>query len=64
MVTIELSHNELKSREKEKICYIYNHILEYLNIIKVNFKVKNTIGTKFAKKYWPNDINKNIKKVK
>lgn len=43
LVLIQLVRNDLKSFGKEEIYYIYNHILEYLDIIKVNSKVKNTI---------------------
>ena len=41
-----------------------NHILEYLDIIKVNSKMKNTVGTEVAKGYRPCNINRNIKGVK
>ena len=64
MVSIELTYNKLKSHKKERICYIYNYILKYLDIIKINSKIKNIIETKVAKKYWFSDINKNIKRVK
>lgn len=43
---------------------MYNPILKYLNIIKINSKVKNFIKTKIAKKYQPNNININIKEIK
>ena len=43
---------------------MYNYILEYLNIIKVNSKMKNTIRLEVTKGYWPSNINKNIKGIK
>ena len=43
---------------------LHNYILKYLDIIKVNFKVKNTARIEVAKEYWPSNINTNIKKVK
>ena len=64
LVSVELSRNELKSRGKEEVCYTHNHTLEYLNIIKVNSKLKNSVGTEVAKGYRPSDINRNIKEVK
>lgn len=44
---VELVGNELKSCKKVEISYTHNHILEYFDIIKVNSKVKNTVGTEF-----------------
>lgn len=64
LVSVTLLHNEPKSQGKEDVCYMHNHILEYLDIIKVTSKVKNTVGTKVAKGYQPSDINRNIKGVK
>lgn len=43
---------------------MYNYILKDLNIIKINFKIKNTIKIKVAKKYQSSNINKNIKEIK
>ncbi len=53
-----------KSWGKDVIYYKYNHLLEYLDTIKVNLKMKNTVAAKVAKRYCPSDINKNIKGVK
>ena len=39
---------------------MYNYTIEYLNIIKINSEVKNTLKKKVARKYWFNNINKNI----
>ena len=64
LVSVQLVRNELKSRGKEEICYTHNHTLEYLDIIKINSKVKNTVGTEVAKGYRPSDINRNIQGVK
>ncbi len=64
LVSVTLSNNKLKSRGKEDVCYTHNHTLEYLDIIKVNSKVKNTVRTEVAKGDWPSDINSNIKGVK
>lgn len=74
LVSVTLSRNKLKFCEKDKIYYTvvsiklsglpHNYTLEYLDIIKVNSKVKNTIRIEVAKKYWFSDINANIKKVK
>lgn len=63
LVSVELSRNELKSCGKEEVCYTHNHTLEYLDIIKVKFKVKNTVETEAAKGYRSSDINRNIKGV-
>lgn len=60
LVLVDLVRNQLKSYGKEEIYYTHNHILEYIDIIKVNFKVKNTVRTEVAKKYWLGDIKKNI----
>ena len=49
LVSVELSRNELRSCGKEGVCYTHNHTLEYLDIIKVNSKVKNTVETEAAK---------------
>lgn len=57
-------NNKKNSWEKDFICYKYNYILKYLNIIKVNFKIKNIVATKIVKKYYLSDISKNIKNVK
>lgn len=54
--------NKFKFYGRDKIYYIYNHILKYLDIIKSIFKVKNIIKIEVAKKYQFNNINKNIKK--
>ncbi len=64
LVLVQLVCNKSKSYGKEEIYYIYNYILEYLNIIQINSKVKNTIGIKVAKGYRPSDINKNILEIK
>ena len=64
LVLVQLVRNELKSCRKKEIYYTHNHTLEYLDIIKVNSKVKNTIGTEVAKGYWSSNINKNIQEVK
>ncbi len=58
-----MSRNE-KSRGKDVVCYEHNHSLEYLDAIKVNLKVKNTVAAEVAKGYRPSDINRNIKGVK
>lgn len=60
LVLVELVHNKLKSRGKKEIYYTHNHILEYVDIIKINSKIKNTVGTEFTKGYWSSDINRNI----
>ncbi len=46
---------------KEDVCYIQNYTLKYLDIIKINFKVKNIVETEIAKKHRLSDINKNMK---
>ncbi|MCJ1345134.1 hypothetical protein MMC31_003339 [Peltigera leucophlebia] len=64
LVCVTLSRNETKSRGKDFVYYEHNHTLEYLDTIKVNSKVKNTVATEVAKGYRPSDISKNIKGVK
>ncbi len=63
LISVTLSRNE-KSRGKDVVCYEHNHSLEYLDTIKVNLKVKNTVAAEVAKGYRPSDINRNIKGVK
>lgn len=60
LVSIILSWNKIKSWRKNFVYYEHNHTLKYLDIIKVNFKIKNTIVTKIAKKYQPSNISRNI----
>ncbi len=60
LVLVQLVYNELKSCKKEEIYYTHNYTLEYLDLIKVNFNMKNTVRTEVAKEYWPGNINKNI----
>lgn len=64
LVCITLLCNETKSWEKDFVYYKHNHTLKYLNIIKVNSKVKNTLATEIAKRYCLGNISKNIKSVK
>lgn len=64
LVYVTLSRNEIKFKKKDFIYSKYNYTLEYLNTIKVNFKVKNILSTKVAKRYHPNNISTNIKSVK
>lgn len=39
---------------------MHNHILKYIDIIKINSKIKNLVEIEVAKRYWPSDINRNI----
>ena len=64
LVSIKLLYNKIKSCRKKEVYYMHNHKLEYLNIIKVNSKLKNPIKIEVAKAYQPIDINKNSKRVK
>lgn len=64
MLLVEFLYNKLKFCKKKKVCYTNNYILVYLNIIKVNSKIKNSVGIKVTKEYWPSNIIKNFKKVK
>ena len=61
LILVTLSHNKKKSWGKDFVCYKHNHTLEYLDTIKVNSMVKNTVATEVAKGYRPNDISRNIK---
>lgn len=61
MVCITLSRSETKSRGTNFVCYEHNHTLGYLDTIKVNSKVKNTVATEVAKGFRPSDISRNIK---
>lgn len=45
------------------LVYFTTIYLKYLNIIKVNSKIKNTIKVKITKNYQINNFNPNIKKV-
>ena len=51
LVSVELSCNKLKSYGKEEICYTYNYTLEYLDIIKVNSKIKNIVEIEIIQGY-------------
>ena len=62
LISVTLSCNET-SRGRD-VCYEHNHTLEYLDTIKVNLKVKNTVAIEVAKGYRPSDINRNIKGIK
>ena len=64
LVCVTLSRNETKSRGKDFVCYEHNHTLGYLDTIKVNSKLKNTVAKEVAKGYCPSDISRNIKGVK
>lgn len=64
LIYVILLYNKTKSCGKDFVSYKHNHTFRYLNTIKVNSKVKNTIIIEVTKKYYPSDISKNIKDVK
>ena len=64
LVCVTLLRNKTKSWEKDFVYYKHNHILEYLDTIKINSKVKNIVAIKIAKRYYLSDISINIKGVK
>lgn len=63
LIFIALLHTK-KSWDKNVVCYKYNHLLEYFDIIKIYLKMKNTVIAEVTKVYYPSNINKNIRGMK
>lgn len=63
LISVILSRNK-KFWGKDVIYYKHTHLLKYLDIIKVNLKIKNIVTAKVVERYHLNNINRNIKSVK
>lgn len=64
MILVILSHNITKLHGKFFVYYKHYYTLEYLDTIKIDSKVKNMVTIEVAKKYYLNNISKNMKDVK
>jgi hypothetical protein len=60
LMTMQLSLHLDKKNE----CFEHNHIIEYVNIIKINFEVKSTVSIEIFKNYTLVVVNRNLQKIK